>query len=142
MKSADKKADIIVISGGGGGLPAAVAAAESGLKVILLEKRGGIGGNAAMAWGIFASESPVQKQEMVNSRNDLLFKQFMDWARWKIDPQIIRSFIWKSGETIRWLEEKGLAFQLIRYSPGQEPAVWHIPKGRGGRLGQGARKSV
>lgn len=134
MKAAEKKADVVIIGGGGAGLPAAVAAAESGLKVIVLEKRGKPGGNAAMAWGIFASESPVQKQEMAGARNEHLFKQFMDWARWKIDPHIIRSYIWKSGDTIRWLEEKGLDFQLIRYYPGQEPAVWHIPEGRGAGL--------
>ncbi len=134
MKAAEKKADVVVIGGGGAGLPAAVAAAESGLKVIVLEKRGKPGGNAAMAWGIFASESPVQKQEMAGARNEQLFKQFMDWARWKVDPHIIRNYIWKSGDTIRWLEEKGLDFQLIRYYPGQEPAVWHIPEGRGAGL--------
>lgn len=54
------KAELVIIGGGGAGLAAAVAAAEKGKRVILLEKRG-LGGNSAIAFGIFAAESPTQK---------------------------------------------------------------------------------
>jgi len=129
------EAQLVVIGGGGAGLPAAVAAAENGVSsVLVLEKRPVTGGNAAFAWGIFAADSPVQKQALVDARKEDLFKTIMGWARWKIDPAVYRAFIWKSGDTIRWLEEKGIKFNLMRYFPNQEPPVWHVPEGRGAQL--------
>jgi fumarate reductase flavoprotein subunit len=128
-------AQLVVIGGGGAGLPAAIAAVENGASsVIVLEKRSVSGGNAARAWGLFAAESWVQKQAMVDARKEQLFKTIMDWSHWQIDPEIFRAFIWKSADTIRWLEEKGIKFNLPRYFPNQEPPVWHVPEGRGARL--------
>lgn len=129
------EARVVIIGGGGAGLPAAVAAAEKGtIDVIVLEKRSSFGGNAARAWGIFATESPVQKQALVEARNDDLFKIIMNWAHWSIDPRIFRAFIGKSGDTIRWLEKKGIRFDLPRYYPNQSPPVWHVPEGHGAQL--------
>jgi len=127
--------DVVIVGGGAAGLPAAIAAKESGAAdVVLLEKRGTLGGNAAMAWGLFATESPVQKQALIEAPNDELFHIIMNWAHWSIDPRIIRAFINKSGDTISWLERKGIRFDLLRYYPNQSPPVWHIPDGRGARL--------
>ena len=129
------EAQVVIIGGGGAGLPAAVAAAEEGVTdVIVLEKRATLGGNAARAWGIFATESPVQKQALVDARNEDLFRTIMNWSHWSIDPRIFRAFIDKSGDTIRWLEEKGIRFDLLRYYPNQSPPVWHVPDGRGARI--------
>src|ERR1035437_6768967 len=117
-------AQLVVIGGGGAGLPAAIAAVENGASsVIVLEKRSVSGGNAARAWGLFAAESWVQKQAMVDARKEQLFKTIMDWSHWQIDPEIFRAFIWKSADTIRWLEEKGIKFNLPRYFPNQESPV-------------------
>lgn len=59
----------------------------------------------------------------------------MDWAHWSdLNPHVLRAFINKSGETIRWLEAKGLAFDLITFYPGQNPPVQHNPKGLGAAL--------
>lgn len=127
--------ELVVIGGGGAGLPAAVAARENGVSsVIVLEKRSALGGNAARAWGIFAAESSVQKQALVDARKDDLYKTLIKWSQWSINPRICRAFIDKSADTIRWFEEKGIEFDLPRYYPGQEPAVWHVPKGRGAQL--------
>ena len=134
-KTKNLEAKIIIIGGGGAGLPAAVAAAEKGATgVIVLEKRAGLGGNALRAWGLFATESPVQKQALVDARNDDLFRTIMNWSHWSIDPRIFRAFVGKSGDTIRWLEEKGIRFDLPRFYPNQSPPVWHIPEGHGAQL--------
>ena len=132
-KNEELKAELVIIGGGGAGLAAAVAAAEKGAGVIVLEKRG-LGGNSALAWGIFAAESPVQKRAMIDCRKDDCFKTAMNYAHWKINPRIVRAFIDKSGDTIRWLEEKGLEFDCIPFYPNQVPITWHIPKGRGAAL--------
>jgi len=107
------KSEIVIIGGGGSGLSAAVAAAENGAKVIVLEKRRVPGGNSVFPEGLFAAESPAQKRMMIDASRDDLFKIAMDFSHWKINPRIIRAFIDKSGNTIQWLEEKGLRSKRV-----------------------------
>ena len=132
-KGKEIETDVVIIGGGGAGLSAAVAAGEKSSHVVVLEKRAALGGNSALAWGIFAAESPVQKRAMIDCRRDDCFKIAMGYAHWKIDPRIVRAFIDKSGDTVRWLEEKGLKFDCIPFYPNQIP-TWHVPKGRGAKM--------
>jgi fumarate reductase flavoprotein subunit len=130
-------ADLVIIGGGGAGLSAALAAAENGCKsIIVLEKAGSPAGSTAMAHDVFGAESPVQKRLGVDARRDDLFKRAMEWAHWsKINPRIVRTFIDKSGDTIRWLEEKGLDFELPQFFPNQVPLVRHyMVRGQGAEL--------
>ena len=127
--------DIVVVGGGGAGLAAALEAAENGAKVTVLEKRGTFGGNSALAGGIFAADSPVQKRLMIEAPKEELFKKAMDYSHWKTDPDIVRAFVYKSGDTVRWLEKKGLKFDWIPpLFPNQVPRVLHWPEGRGAAL--------
>lgn len=128
----DLVADVTVVGGGGAGLAAALAAAEKGANVVVLEKHA-FGGNSALAWGIFAAESPVQKRAMIDCSRDYCFKTAMNFAHWRINPRIVRALIDKSGDTIRWLEEKGLEFTCVPFYPNQIP-TYHVPKGRGAAL--------
>ena len=129
------KAEIVIIGGGGAGLSAALAATEKGAKVILLEKRRTAGGNSAMATGIFAAESHIQKRMKINAQSNELIKTALDYAHWAIDPKIIRAFVNKSGDTVRWLEERGVTFADVpHFLPNQIPRVFHVPEGRGAAL--------
>ena len=132
----NREADLVVIGGGGSGLAAALSASEKGVEtIIVLEKRNAPGGNTAQATGLFACESPTQMRERIIADKDALFKKAMAWAKWsRIDPRIFRAFLEKSGDTIRWLEEKGLEFTVIAFFPNQEPRVEHVPKGKGAEL--------
>jgi fumarate reductase flavoprotein subunit len=136
MTTKNLKADLVIIGGGGAGLAAALAAAENGCKsIIVLEKAGSAAGSTAMAHDVFGAESPVQKRQGVEASRDELFKTAMEWAHWtKINPRIVRAFIDKSGDTIGWLEKKGLSFELIQYYPNQVPLVRHSVKGHGNAL--------
>jgi fumarate reductase flavoprotein subunit len=118
IKVGNLKVELVIVGGGGAGLAAALAAAENGSRsIIVLEKAGSPGGSTAMAHDIFGAESPVQKRAGVDARRDILFKTAMEWAHWtRINPRLIRAFIDKSGDTIRWLEEKGLDFKLAQFS--------------------------
>jgi fumarate reductase flavoprotein subunit len=50
----------------------------------------------------------------------------MEYSHWRIDPRIFRNFVEKSGDTIRWLEEKGLTFKDVpSMYPGQAIRTWH-----------------
>src|SRR4030042_473295 len=118
--------DVLIVGGGAAGLTAAVAAAEKGASVILLEKGSTLGGNAAI-YGkeIPAVESPVQKRELIDVTRDSLFKKAMKNCRWDCDPRVVRAIIDKSGDTMRWLEGKGVNFRMIRIHPDEEMVVFH-----------------
>jgi fumarate reductase flavoprotein subunit len=135
-KAENLEAELVVIGGGGAGLAAALAAAENGCKsIIVLEKAGSAAGSTVMAHDIFGAESPVQKRAGVDAPKDELFKVAMEWAHWsRVNPRLVRAFIDKSGDTIGWLESKGLSFELIQYYPNQVPLVRHSVMGHGNQL--------
>jgi fumarate reductase flavoprotein subunit len=131
----DTKFDIVIIGCGGAGLPAALTAHEKGKKVLILEKRGIVGGNALLAEGFFAAESPAQKRLLIDAKKDVLLRTALEYAHYKVDPRILRAFINKSGDTTRWIEEKGLWINHIApFYPNQVPLVWHIIEGHGASL--------
>jgi len=107
------KADIVVIGAGGAGMAAAVQAAEKGAKVVLLETRHAPGGNSAMANGFFGAESPAQKRFGINAPRDPLFKAHMDFTHWTVEPRIVRAYVDMAGDTVGWLEKKGLKIQQV-----------------------------
>lgn len=127
------EADLVVIGGGGAGMAAATAAAELGASVVVVEKRRLLGGNSMRGGAIFACDSPIQQRDMILTDKDQLFQVAMKWAHWdRVDPAIVRAFINKSGDTIRWLEEKGIDFIFTPLYPGQA-RVGHCPSEGGGR---------
>jgi len=144
VKTEDLVADIVVIGGGGAGLAAARAAAEKGAGVVVLDKRG-LGGSSAMSFGIFAVESPVQQRQNIASSKDDYFKQTIEYYQWRVNPRILRTFIDKSGDTIRWLEEKGMEFMLFADGdiPKEEQKVltWHVPPTGGVEIIQSLAKT-
>ena len=139
----DLQADMVVIGAGGAGMAAAVAALEKGRpSVILLEKAGAPGGSTAMAHDIFGIESPVQKRAWFDTSKDEIFKVHMDWTHWTVNPLIVRAFIDRSADTIRWLEDKGLGLELLPMYPNQAPLIRHAIIGRGVELCRILRKSA
>jgi len=106
----DLNASMVIIGGGGSGLAAAVAAAEKGVRNIIVLEKHGLGGNSAMAFNLFAADSPEQKRRNIDCSRDACYKIAMNFAHWKINPRIVRALIDKSGETIGWLEKKGVQF--------------------------------
>lgn len=126
--------DILVIGGGGAGLAAALTAAERSVRVLLVEKLGTLGGNTVMSSGCFAVESPAQRRQAIDASSEDFFKIALDFAHWKIEPRLVRNFIDRSSETIRWLESKDLIFDCFPMYPNQIP-TWHHarPKKYGGR---------
>ncbi len=132
-------ADVVVI-GSGGGLAAAVTAAEQGAKsIVVLEKQKTLGGSAKMAQGLFACESPIQKRDNIIADKDEIFRAYMRWHHWTVDPRIARAYINKSGDTIRWFQEKGIDFVIRMWYPSQKFRIFHWPlKGKGPEFGRGA----
>ena len=119
------ESDVTVIGAGGAGMAAAVAAAENGATVTVIERRGLPGGNTVFAEGLFAVESPLQVRMKVTATRDEFFKQAIDFAHYKVNARVLRAFIDKSGDTVRWLEEKGVDFFLEPQFANQSPLIWH-----------------
>jgi fumarate reductase flavoprotein subunit len=126
------RADVVVIGSGAAGLPAAVTAAEKGACVIVLEKRRATGGNGVFASGLFVVDRRMQEHTDINTLRNAFFRKAMDYAHWKIDPRIIRALIEKSGDTIAWLEEKGMRFERREFPGGMSLPFYIGPEKRVG----------
>lgn len=106
-------ADVVVIGGGAAGLPAAVRAAESGAKkVVVLEKRRLLGGMGRIPAGLFAVESPAQDRLGIHHTADELFKIHMTQSVWMCDARLVRTWFSGSAELVKWLEDKGMVFNV------------------------------
>lgn len=127
MSDENLNVDVVVVGGGGAGLAAAVTVASAGAKTALLEMRSVAGGATIFAEGIAAAESPVQERMHIDCTKDRLFKMQMYYNHWTLNARLVRAMVDISGDTIRWLEEKGLRFRLPHLYPDQEPLVWHTP---------------
>lgn len=110
-------ADIVIIGGGGAGIVTALTALEKGVTgIIVLEKRLNTGGNSALAGGfVFAVESPPQQRAGYDISRDIIFKETMAFHHYdRVNSRIIRAFINKTGDTMRWLEGKGIEYVWIQ----------------------------
>lgn len=124
-------AEIAILGGGGGGLAAALQAAEAGCtSIVVLEKAPAPGGTTVMAHDLFAAESPVQIRQGVDASRDFCFNRAMEWAHWdRVNARLLRAIIDKSGDTVRWLEEKGVVFHLSQFYTNQVPLTRHHIEG-------------
>ena len=128
----DLETQVVIVGGGGAGMAAAIAATERGVEVILLERRRSFGGNSALAGGVFAAESHLQRQRRIDVRRDACFREAMIFSHNRINPRIFRAFLDKSADTIKWLEKMGVKFYDVPpYYPGQTMITWHCPKAGG-----------
>lgn len=104
---------IVVIGSGAAGLGAAIGASEKGADVIVLEKAKTVGGISVTGMGIFAVESHLQKEKNVNFSRDDAFKLIMEMTQWKADAKLVRAYVDKSADTVKWLENMGVKFALL-----------------------------
>ena len=85
--------DVVIAGGGMAGLSAAIAAAESGVKVLVLEKAAGIGGNAALSAGMLLGTDDYEA-----------LRSYIPDG----DPTLQRMLTSETYEAIEWLEAHGL----------------------------------
>lgn len=129
------EADVVVVAGGVAGLAAAITAAEKGASVIILEKANTTGGTGNMAMGIFGVESRLQAKMLVGLTPKQAFDKFMEYTHWQVDAKLVKEYVYKSGDTINWLEDMGVKFTIpSKYFPGSE-ATWHLVKPKTGDPG-------
>lgn len=109
----DASTDVLVIGGGGAGMVSAIYAAMEGADVILVEKQGRLGGNTAMARGIFGcSESSYQKENGITATKEDHFDNYLV-SYPDADEDMIRLLAEKTGEAADWLIENGAEFEAV-----------------------------
>jgi fumarate reductase flavoprotein subunit len=109
------EADMVVIGGGGAGATAALTAVQKGVKkVVLLEKEAELGGTSATAGGfVWGAETHLQKAAGVDTNKDAAFNEHMEFNHYNyVDPKVVRAFINKTAETMKWLEENGFRYKV------------------------------
>ena len=119
----DKEAAVVVIGAGGAGLSAAVEAADQGAEsVILLEKMSSIGGTSFVSQGMIAGyDTQIQKATNVTITYEQMYENLMNNASYRLDPELTKITVEKSGETIDWLIDRlNVPFQpeaIVGYGP-------------------------
>lgn len=147
----DVQYDIVVVGGGGSGKSAAYTVAkESDLKVALLEKMEETGGSSVYAEGTGASESSEQK-----ARGDKCdypgkdapagshyptceehVKRYVDYSHFRANPEVAKSFVYNSAETIDIFKELGIEYTdvtIYAYDQPLELFTFHRPDGLGAK---------
>lgn len=77
MVSDSEMFDLVIVGSGGGGIVAALAAADAGLKPVIIEKQGVIGGSTAMSGGIiWIPDNPLMRAEGVRDSYEDGLKYF------------------------------------------------------------------
>lgn len=101
--------DILVIGGGGAGCSAALMAAESGARVVLATKLRLGDSNTVMAEG--GIQASVEKGDSPQSHYNDTFKAGHN----KGSKELIKKLVMDGPETIRWLIQQGMQFDLNEF---------------------------
>ena len=114
--------DFCVVSAGGAGTVAALRALEAGLKVVIVEKCGKVGGESVCSTGIMAAGSTylagLHEGEELPTTNEL-FTEMIDWAKYRADANIVLAFLNNCGPVADFLQEhwEGTAFEGFKAAP-------------------------
>ncbi|WP_301097398.1 FAD-dependent oxidoreductase [Turicimonas muris] len=90
----DKEYDVVVVGGGGAGLAAACRAGELGLKAIVLEKTGLLGGSSLLCGGQFSTfGTDLQKAKGKTDTADIFYNDMIKTGKGMNDPKVVRAFV-------------------------------------------------
>jgi fumarate reductase flavoprotein subunit len=122
------QADVVICGSGFAGFSAALTARAGGAEVIMLEKRHNLGGTSNFVEGTYGVESPMQLARGINITREQAFRTQMDFSHWAANAGLVRAFIEKAADNVRWLQHMGAEYEdLIAMYPGSSP-VWHLFK--------------
>ncbi len=123
---ADETTQVVIVGSGAAGLATAIQAEELGLKVILIEKLGLLGGSSVRAGYMVGGDSSVQKAQGIDFSaedwtNMMQRRDVMDHGLWQPESALAMSSA--AGDNITWLDEMGVEFGEVNlkwqhYGPG------------------------
>jgi len=86
--------DLVIVGAGGAGTVAAIEAMEAGLRVIVLEKCGKVGGTSVCSTGFAAIGSQLQKGAGKGSGTvDGTFRTLMDYCKWRANGPLVHAVL-------------------------------------------------
>jgi fumarate reductase flavoprotein subunit len=102
--------DAIIVGGGTTGMPAAIFAAKRGLKVLVIDPAGALGGTLYLSGGMMAAAgTKLQKSRgVVNDSPQIHYDDIMRLSNGTADPRIVRLAVFNAAETFDWLTDSGL----------------------------------
>ena len=137
-----KHYDLCILGGSLAGLSAAVRAKELGVqRVLVLEKMKFLGGCAKLAGGIYSVESPTQRRLGLHYTADECFRGHMDINNWDCDVKLVGKWQRRTGDNIRWLEEKGCWFTKVLNFSGEKRFYHMTEKPTGNTMKSEAKRS-
>lgn len=117
-------ADVVVVGGGGTGMAAAIQAQELGLKTILLEKAGVLGGSYVATEGMYGVESHWQKEAGETTTVGEAVRKCLNYHHFIPSPKLYKNFFSQTADTIEWLEDHGCQFEAVVAYNGN--LAWHV----------------
>ncbi len=107
----DEEYDVVVIGSGYAALSAGITAAEKGLKVVIVEKMGRIGGNSVINGGLLAVvNNPKQKKEGIKDSIDIYMEDSMKAGRYINHPDLLRVIGERGNDALKLVERAGAKF--------------------------------
>ena len=120
--------DAVIVGAGGTGLTAALQAHELGLKVAVLEKNKGLGGNTNRASsGMNAAESLVQLQHGIIDNKEDFYRETLKGGGLLNDRDMLRYFVDHAAIAISWLKEHGIDLSDLTITGGMSKKRAHRP---------------
>lgn len=90
----DKEYDVVIVGGGGAGLAAAGWASELGLKAIVLEKTGLLGGSSLLCGGQFCTfGSDLQKAKWKTDTEDIFYNDMNKTGKGVKEQKVVEAFV-------------------------------------------------
>lgn len=117
-------ADVAIIGGGGTGMAAAIQAQELGLKAVLLEKAGALGGAYVATEGMFGVETHWQKEAGETTTVEEAVTKCLKYHHYIPSPKLYKNFLVQTADTIEWLEGHGCEFRAVVAYNGN--LAWHV----------------
>src|SRR5689334_15863237 len=114
MTAAAETFDVIVLGGGIGGLSAALAAHQHGLRPLLIEKSGQLGGTTADSYGLIwvGDNHLMRKAGQADPRDDIVkYMTFLGGGELSEDRML--ALVERSPDAMVFYESCGIPFELI-----------------------------
>ncbi len=137
-KKWDRTTDVLIIGTGYSGLAAAIEAHDAGSKVTIIEKARIIGGNSAIASGIYnCAEPDVQAKYGIKDSPEQHYQQTLAAGDFRGEPEKVKYMTDNALAGRKWLEKQGVQFDEKPYTA--VGALWArsfdpANKGRGGAI--------
>lgn len=97
--------DLVIVGAGGTGTMAAIEAMEAGLKVVVLEKCGKVGGTSVCSTGFAGVQTGLQKAKGKDKNTvDGTFQTLMDFCKWRANAPLVYKVLETSASVVDKLQ--------------------------------------